>query len=631
MQNVIIGTAGHIDHGKTTLIRALTGRNTDTLEEEKKRGISINLGFTYFDLPSGKRAGIVDVPGHEKFIKNMLAGATGIDIVLLTIAANEGVMPQTIEHIDILNYLNIEESIIVLTKSDLVDEQWNELVVEDIKEQVHGTMFERAEIIAVDSVSGNGTQHLVNQIDRLTEVVRDKNTRTSPRLNIDRVFSLKGFGTIVTGTLSEGAISVEDELVIYPRALVVKIRNIQVHDQNVKTAYAGQRTAINLANVKTTDIKRGDVLAKADVMKATTFLDVKIELVKSFKRELRLWSRVRVFLGTKEVLARLVPLDKELIAGGTSSFCQLRLEETVFVKKGDRFVLRFFSPVSTIGGGVVLDPNPDKHGISNSAILEKLQMQFEGDDKDIIEQYLRGNAEKKLTMKDILGYISKDDTVTLTLVKELVDEGIICEIHQVFYHSSTIDQIQMNMVEQLSNFHRKFNLKDGVSKEELRKSASIKLSTKEWDMMLGVIEKEGLIKIQSNTVSLEGFSVQYTAHQQKIRDEIEQVLLESKFTPPAVQELTSNHQRAYVEVLASLLGKTVVGLDQQTVIHQTFYDEAEAIVLKQLDENGEITLAQLRDAIKSSRKYAVLLLDDFDKNKITRRIGDKRVRFGTKM
>ncbi len=628
MQNVIIGTAGHIDHGKTTLIKALTGRNTDTLEEEKKRGISINLGFTYFDLPSGKRAGIVDVPGHEKFIKNMLAGATGIDIVLLTIAVNEGVMPQTVEHIDILNYLNIEKSIIVLTKCDTVEEQWKELVIEDVKEKVSGTMFESAEIIEVDSISGNGIEQLIKQIDQMTEIVRVKNTRTSPRLNIDRVFSLKGFGTIVTGTLSEGAISVEDELVIYPHKHKAKIRNIQVHEQNVNTAYAGQRTAINIANIKTTDVKRGDVLGVVDAMKATKFLDVKIELVKSFERELRLWSRVRVFLGTKEVLARLVPLDKEMIAGGEGGFCQLRLEETVYVKKGDRFVLRFFSPVSTIGGGIVLDPNPKKHGTSDIAILQKLQMQFEGDDKEIIENYIEDNGEKKVTLKDILGYISKDDTVTQGLVKELVDEEIICEINQAFYHLNTIEQIQMSLVEKLSIFHQKFNLKEGLSKEELRKSVKIKFATKEWDILLGKIESDKLIKIQSNIVSLHGFSVEYNEKQKKIKDEIEQVLLKSKFTPPTLEALTNHQSKSYLEVLESLLNKSVVGLDQQTVIHKDYYDQAKAIVLEKLDKNGEITLAELRDEIQSSRKYAVLLLDDFDKKKMTRRIEDKRVRFG---
>ncbi|MGL5557828.1 MAG: selenocysteine-specific translation elongation factor, partial [Paraclostridium dentum] len=318
MKNVIIGTAGHIDHGKTTLIKALTGRETDTLAEEKKRGISINLGFTYFDLPSNKRAGIVDVPGHEKFIKNMLAGASGLDMVLLVVAADEGVMPQTVEHMDILTFLNIKKGMIVLTKSDTVEEDFRELVKEDIREKVKGTFLEDAEIIEVDSISKKGLDNLINKIDKMTDEIEDKNLDTPARLNIDRVFSIKGFGTVVTGTLIEGKISIDDDLVIYPKELKTKIRSIQVHGEGVETAYAGQRTAINISNVKVEEINRGDVLASPHSLEEAMMLDVRLSVVKHTDAGLKHWDRLRLYHGTREILCRAVPLEVEEIMPGES-------------------------------------------------------------------------------------------------------------------------------------------------------------------------------------------------------------------------------------------------------------------------------------------------------------------------
>ena len=349
MKNIIIGTAGHIDHGKTTLIKALTGRDTDTLAEEKKRGISINLGFTYFDLPSSKRAGIVDVPGHEKFIKNMLAGAAGIDIVLFVVASDEGVMPQTIEHLDILSFLNIKKGIIVLTKSDTVDDEFKQLVKEDIREKTKGTFLDDADIVEVDSISKNGIDELIKKIDSISNDIEDKNEHSPARLNIDRVFSVKGFGTVVTGTLMEGKISIDDDLIVYPNQLKTKIRSIQVHGENVNTAYAGQRTAINISNIKVEELKRGDVLASPNSLEDSMMLDIKLSLVKHSNKSLKHWDRLRLYHGTREILCRVVPLDKEIVNPGESCYAQLRLEESIVAKKLDNIVLRNYSPLETIG------------------------------------------------------------------------------------------------------------------------------------------------------------------------------------------------------------------------------------------------------------------------------------------
>ena len=343
MKHIIIGTAGHIDHGKTTLIRALTGRNTDRLKEEQKRGISIELGFTYFDLPSGKRAGIIDVPGHEKFIKNMLAGVMGIDIVLLVVAADEGVMPQTSEHLAILDLLGIDKGFIVLTKADLVEEEWLELVKEEVKEEVKGTFLEDSPIISVSSIRKTGIEEVTKLIDELTLEVEDREIDDMPRLPVDRVFTIAGFGTVITGTLLSGKLNTGDEIQVFPGNKLGRIRSLQVHDEDTPTAYAGQRVAINIAGLKKEDIDRGDVVAPINSMKETLMLDVKVKLIKDINRTIDNRTRIRLYIGTKEVLCRIIILDKDVLNPGEESYAQLRLEEEIVAKRGDRFIIRFFS------------------------------------------------------------------------------------------------------------------------------------------------------------------------------------------------------------------------------------------------------------------------------------------------
>ncbi len=374
MKHIIIGTAGHIDHGKTTLIKALTGRNTDRWEEEQRRGITIDLGFTYFDLPNGDRAGIIDVPGHERFINNMVAGVVGMDLVMLVIAADEGIMPQTREHMDILGELGIEKSIIVLNKCDLVDEEWMELVEEEVREELHGTFLENAPIVKVSAATGEGLPDLIDTIQRMTEnEVTEKDIHTIPRLPIDRAFTISGFGTIITGTLLAGTIRKEDTLCMYPIGKECKIRSIQVHGENVDVCYAGQRVAINLSNIKKSEIKRGCVLAPPKNMKNTDLLDVRLNVLPSSMRILANNARLHLFTGTSEVLCRAVLLDKEEIGPGESGFVQLRLEEEIAVRRGDRFVVRFYSPMETIGGGVILEPNPKWKKRFQPDVIEELQ------------------------------------------------------------------------------------------------------------------------------------------------------------------------------------------------------------------------------------------------------------------
>ena len=439
--NVIIGTAGHIDHGKTTLIKALSGIETDTTQEEKDRGMSINLGFAYFDLPSGKRCGVVDVPGHEKFIKNMLAGVSGINLVLLLVDSREGIMPQTKEHIDILTLLGIENYIIVMTKIDLVEEEYRELVKEDIREFIAGTVLENSPIIEVDSISKKGLDSLLETIDKKTEDIEAKNIEKNARLNIDRSFQVKGFGTVVTGTLTEGVVNVGDELVIYPKGIKTKVRNIQVHAKDVEKAYAGQRTAINLANTKFDDVKRGDTLATADSLTKTYMLDSEIKLINDERANLELWDRVRVYIGTEEVMARVVPLGTDLLKAGESSFAQLRLEDEIAVKNYDKFIIRTYSPMITIGGGVILDASPKKHSRFNEEILEKLKVQLEGNTSDLIANYILSHNNYLVSKDSIVKDLQLPEEEIVESIAQLIETATVYETKLGYIHKKKYEEV----------------------------------------------------------------------------------------------------------------------------------------------------------------------------------------------
>ena len=627
MKNIIIGTAGHIDHGKTTLIKALTGRETDTLKEEKKRGISINLGFTYFDLPSKKRAGIVDVPGHEKFIKNMLAGASGLDMVLLVVAADEGVMPQTVEHLDILTYLNIKNGMIVLTKSDTVDEEFRELVKEDIREKVQGTFLEEAEIIEVDSISRKGLDELISKIDDMTEEIEDKNLNSPARLNIDRVFSIKGFGTVVTGTLIEGKISVDDDLVIYPKELPTKIRSIQVHGESVDTAYAGQRTAINISNVKVEEIERGDVLASVNSLEEAMMLDVKLSIVKHMNIGLKHWDRLRLYHGTREILCRAVPLEVEEINPGESGFVQLRLEESIVAKKGDKFVVRRYSPMETIGGGVIVDTNPRKHKRFDKNVIEALAVKEKGELTDILEEYIKANSKNYPNIKDIMSYSGENEANIKEALNKLIEENKIVAVNNMYMHIIQYDKLKEVLLKTLQDYHKKFRLRKGMVKEETRSKTESKFKTREFDILLDMFKNEDIIKVEDNMVSLAQFNVVFNEKQLQIKKLIENNLDKCGLDTILTVEEVLAGKREYEEVLEALIGNTVEKLDDTYVMSKKIYEQAKDILLKYLDENKEITLGEYRDLIDSSRKNCMIILENFDRNKVTKRIENKRVRF----
>ena len=625
MKNVILGTAGHIDHGKTTLIKALTGRETDNLKEEKQRGISINLGFTYFDLPSKKRVGIVDVPGHEKFIKNMLAGACGIDIVLLVIAADEGVMPQTIEHLDILNYLDVKKGIIVLTKCDLVDEEFIELVKDDIREKTKRLFIEGAPIVEVDSVSRRGLDELVQKIDEISEDIEEKKTDAPSRMSIDRVFSLKGFGTIVTGTLIEGKISVDDEMTIYPSEKKDKVRNLQVHGCDVKTAYAGQRTAINLSNIKVSEIQRGDVIAQTGSVEESMMIDVNISLVEHCKKSLKHWDRIRIFHGTKQILCRIVPLNEDEIQYGESGYAQLRLEEKIVAKKGDRFIIRSYSPMDTIGGGVIIDTAPKKHKIYDESVIEALKIKEKGELKDILEEYLKLNLSNYITLKELVSYTGEKEEYVKEGLNALIDENKVFCVNKYYLHISHYQKLKERVIDILTKYHKQYRLRNGILKEELRSKVDNSLKVKDMDVILNKMVEEKDIKVQDNLVSNYDFEVKFNQKQLSIKKEIEDKSRKNGLNSLMTKDDICNKNKFYEEVLEALTGETIQKLDDAYYIDKKVYENVKKDLLEYLNKNKEITVAQFRDITKSNRKISIVMLEHFDRNRITKRVEDKRI------
>ena len=606
--NVIIGTAGHIDHGKTTLIKALSGIETDTTQEEKERGMSINLGFAYFDLPSGKRCGVVDVPGHEKFIKNMLAGVSGINLVLLLVDSREGIMPQTKEHIDILTLLGIENYIIVMTKIDLVEEEYRELVKEDIREFIAGTILENSPIIEVDSISKKGLDNLLETIDKKTEDIEAKNIERNARLNIDRSFQVKGFGTVVTGTLTEGVVNVGDELVIYPKGIKTKVRNIQVHAKDVEKAYAGQRTAINLANIKFDDVKRGDTLATADSLTKTYMLDSEIKLINDERANLELWDRVRVYIGTEEVMARVVPLGTDLLKAGESSFAQLRLEDEIAVKNYDKFIIRTYSPMITIGGGVILDASPKKHSRFNEEILEKLKVQLEGNSTELIANYILSHNNYLVSKDSIVKDLQLPEEEIVESIAQLVETATVYETKLGYIHKKKYEEVLEKLKKLLVEYHNRFKLKVGIPKIEVL--SKFKLSQKETLELLDLFIANNEIRLEGNLVAE--------------KERIEKALLEGGFTPPTIKDLT-NGEKPKVEILESLIDNTIVRLDADLVLHANVLKEAIQKVEDHFSANEQMGLAEFRDMTGSSRKYSMAILEYIDKLGITRRVENYRV------
>ncbi|EOS7925090.1 selenocysteine-specific translation elongation factor [Enterococcus hirae] len=624
MANIVIGTAGHIDHGKTTLIKALTGIDTDTTKEEKKRGMSINLGFAYLNLPNQQRVGFVDVPGHEKFIKNMVAGLPGLNLILLVIDASEGIMPQTKEHIDILNLLGIHHFLIVLTKIDTIDAELKELVIEDIRDQLLHTPLEKAEIIETDAISGKGIKQLLKKIEAYTEQTSEQVSNGTPRLNIDRVFSVKGFGTVVTGTLLEGELTVGENCYLYPNKRKVRIRNLQVHENNVQKAYAGQRTAINLANITREEVTRGDVLSTADSLEESWMLDVKVTCLAGTDGGINLWDRVRVLIGTKEIMARTVPLGLDWIGPNEEGFLQLRLEEKVSVKEKDRFILRSYSPMHTIAGGEVLNAVPKKHRRFKQAILESLKAKENGNLNSMIIDFMLNKKQPFTVEKELLTYLG----VTLDQLSHSLEE--LQDKSQIFFTScgfllyERYQQLAGKAQKILEEYHKKYRLRDGMPLEEFRSKIRNGLTEKEVFVLIQLLKKFNVIKEQQKRLSVYDFQVQFNSYQQVAKQKIERYLKNSGYMPIKKEELALLDKNAE-EVLEALDDNSAVFLTHEYVLSGKFYQQAIQQIQTYIKKNKKMTLADFRDMTNSSRKASMLILESIDKLGITKRVENYRI------
>lgn len=633
MHNIIIGTAGHVDHGKTSLIKALTGIDADRLEEEKKRGITIDLGFADMLGPSGQHFGIIDVPGHERFIRNMLAGIGGIDLVLLVVAADEGVMPQTVEHFEILKTLQIKKGIVVLTKADLVEDEWIHLVSDDIRTLVKDSFLENAAIIEVSSNTGKNIEELKNLIFKMTDDLgKRKEDPSLLRIPVDRVFTIGGFGTVITGTLMEGSITVGDEVQIYPGERIAKVRNLQVHGSMVDTAYAGQRTAVNLLNVKKEEISRGDVIALKNSMKQTMMLDVKVKMFDDAKRTLENGSRLHLYYGSAEVLCKAVLLDCERLGKGESGYAQLRLENEIAVKSGDRFILRFYSPLETIGGGIILDANPAKHKRYNQDVMRGFQAKESGDSFKVLEQLIWEGS------KNLTGYRELALKAGMTIqeltdgINVLIAEGRIAGLSEtVAVHVDYLESVREAGKTILEEYHTMNPILKGMPKAEFRKRLSKKIrveDSKAIELFINQLLEEGLVAERAGNIALASFQVEYHEEHLEMQALLVKRYLEYGYQIPELEEVIADFKdkktaRQIVEALGED-GK-LKRLNYQLFMHSDCWDSAMDLLHRHIDRKGSVTLAEYRDLLGTSRKYAVLILEYLDEHKITRLEGDFRV------
>ena len=628
MKYGIIGTAGHVDHGKTCLIQALTGIDTDRLKEEKKRGITIELGFAWMDFPGGERVGIVDVPGHEKFVKNMLSGVGGMDLVMLVVAADEGIMPQTVEHLDILSILGIRHGVIVITKTDLADPELVDLVEEDIRELTKDTFLENAPVIPVSVYKNQGIHRLKETLYQIYKKLPDHKETRAFRLPVDRVFSLKGFGTIVTGTLLGGNIKKDQEAYLYPENLPVKIRSIQVHETGVDKAHAGQRVALNLPDRKKEEIHRGDVVACKNTMYPSMMADVALSVLRHTERTVKNGSRVHVYHGTKELLGKVILLDREELKAGETCYAQLRLEEETVMEKGDRFVIRFYSPAETIGGGCILDACPRKRKRHDKNALEACRIKEKGTKEEMLELSVREHRGRFFTLDELAGRNSLDRSGLAGLAQALVQKGRLIQLEEkVFIHREEMDFYQKKAEKILNDFHRAFPLKQGMGIEEMRSRMNLG-NPKVTDQILEVLKADKIIKEEQGTISKKRFKVVLKEDEDAIVKEILTHYEAAGFAPLATELYLKEHknQKKFKPVFISLLNKkSLIRLDEQYCVYQEWYEKAKEAFREMAKTKDKILLGEYRDYLGCSRKVAVALLEHFDKNGFTKKTEEGRI------
>jgi len=607
LKHVILGTAGHIDHGKTSLIKAVTGIDTDRLKEEKRRGITIELGFAWLELPSGQSVGIVDVPGHEKFVKNMVAGATGIDLVALIIAADEGVMPQTREHLDICKLLGIKQLFL------------------------EGSFLEGAPIVRVSSVTGQGIDEFVNVLEGLCQEIPERSASGLFRLPVDRVFSMKGFGTVITGSLMSGRISVGETIMVYPSGIQSKVRGIQIHGQPAEEATAGVRTAINFQGLDRTSINRGDMLARVNTLKPSYMVDVVLNFLGFGKKPLKNRTKVRFYTGSSEIEGNIILMDRDELQAGEQVLAQLRLETPVSLARDDRFVIRSYSPVRTIAGGYVIDPIPAKHKRFTEGVIAHLKYLAKSDPSELVSYQVKESGLQGVSFSDLVIMTNMSEKELEQELQNLLSKKIVLQMDRdkrLFLHGRVFDELQQNALGILKAFHKENPLKPGMIKELFKSKLSKALGFHGFSLLVQTLIKSGLAVQEKELIRLAEHKIALEADQKEIRRKIQKAYLDSGLQPPYFKELiTSIGQNAgdMKDVLGHMVKEGVL----IKVKEDLYFDRGAIEGLKEkvvgfLRTNGELTTPQFKEMAEVSRKYMIPLIEYFDDTKLTIRVGDVR-------
>jgi len=630
MKQLILGTAGHIDHGKTSLVRALTGVDTDRLPEEKKRGITITLGFAHRDLPQGVRLGIVDVPGHERFVRTMVAGVGGVDMVLLVIAADEGVMPQTREHLDICRLLGVRQGLVALTKKDMVDGEWLDLVTEEVRDFVSGTFLDGQPIVPVSSRTGEGVDLLVTELSRLADTITPRKSDGPFRLPIDRVFTMPGFGTIVTGTLVSGRVMVGDEVEILPSGIRSRIRGVQVHGERVDRGEAGSRVALNLQGVDHHQVMRGETVVPVDVFRTTTRVDVRLDHLPSSPRDLKHRGAYRFHAATYEVPATLILFDRDHLPPGESVYAQLRFPRPVLLLNGDPFVLRISSPAVTVAGGRVLDPFPPGRRRRASEALSILESLDGADDKGVLEGMvatyrLSGIGHHELLIRSGIPARRFD-----AAMEALLREGRVIQIlrdPKTYLGAAAAENLAEHLVSEVSSYLQRYPFRNGMSREELKRRIPTRSDPRFFTPVLTLLEKRGVIQSDRDLVKLAGH-VPGKGNEDDLTRLVLDAIQQGGKEPPFLHDLVTLLNRPEHVLLERLILLSHEG-SLVRVRSDVFYapdplKELEGLLVAHLREKGEITLAEFREISGLSRKYMFAVLEFFDSCRLTIRVGENR-------
>jgi len=629
MKSIIVGTAGHIDHGKTALVKALTGIDADRLQEEKRRGITIDLGFAHMNLPGGNgemlRLGFVDVPGHERFVRNMLAGVGGIDLVLLVIAADESIKPQTREHFDILQLLGVKRGITVLTKSDSVDVETLEVVRLEVEEFLRGTFLEapKAPIVAVSSLTGAGLEDLKQALVAAAAEIEPRDSQALARLPIDRVFTMKGFGTVVTGTLISGTIRKDEELEIFPTGRRVRARGVQVHGNTSDAAVAGQRTALNLTGASTEDLSRGMTLAPPATFTATRRLDVELRILPSASRALKTRTRVHFHSNTMETVAELRLHGQTQVAPGESVFARVVLPETALLLPGDRFIIRQFSPVVTIGGGIVLDASPTKPA---AGLTEFLNLLVTGRLEQILEARIARQGFSGLEMKTLVAETGFSLERIHKLLAKMVQEGNIVRIAETFVQAGSLEALKLALFQRVEQFHQQNPLEPGVGREQLRDQRNV--SPEIFDAVLTMLVGSQKIEVTGDLVRLAGRGVVMKAEEAESKKTIEDAFATAGLKVPALHEVLAGLKvdkvRAQKIVTLLLRDRVLVKVSEGLVFHRNALEGLRRQMAAQKAKSSKIDVGGFKEMTGVSRKYAIPLLEYLDRERVTKRVGDAR-------